>query len=289
MATVLADLHTAEVVAQNNSKVYATDSAKRELMRAVLDKHGVSSADFDSSLSWYGYNMERYVQVYDRVLEILEKRLELAEENAGTTTERAEINVVFEGDSVDVWSGVKYRRLAANMPTDFINFTLSPDRNWEHGDAYTFRGKLIANRGVAEAVMVAEYSDGTADYVDRQFHGDGWHEVTLVLDSIRSAKNVYGYLYYKPGPDEVAYIDSITLYRSRYGAHLRELRAGQKNFLLMNKPHKAENNKPIIEAQGILNAVDEPVNAADRRADDMQVISPVRPERVRVERPGKVN
>lgn len=235
MAELLADIHVAEGVAETNSRSFPSDSTKRELRASVLKRHKVTQEEFDSSLSWYGYNIERYVEVYDRVIELLEKRLAKAEENAGATIASSDTRIAMEGDSVDVWTGVRYRRLAAGMPSEYISYNLTSDPNWEKGDVYTLKGKLIDNQGSAEAMMVAEYTDGTVDYNHKQMHGGGWQEISLVLDSVKTARNVYGYIHYKPAAREVAYIDSISLYRSRYGAYLRPLRQSQQHFLNRTK------------------------------------------------------
>lgn len=246
MAQLLADIYVAEGVAEIDGRKFSNDSLKRILKQSVLKRHDVTSEEFDSSLSWYGYNMERYVEVYDRTIEILEKRLAKAEENSGTSTERNDIQMSFDGDSVDVWPGIRYRKLAANMPSEYISFNLSPDRNWEKGDLYTFRSKLLSVRGAVDAVLVAEYSDGSTSYVQSKMHGDGWHDISIVMDSLKNPRNLYGYLHYSPSSGEVAYVDSITLYRSRYGNHLSQQRKLQPHFLLREKPSASV--KPIPAA-----------------------------------------
>lgn len=231
MAQLLADIHIGESVVENNFRHYNTDSARSVLRQSIYAKHGVTTQQVDSSLMWYGRNMDQYIEVYDRVTEILNNRILAAQEQAGSSTADLSGQIFsFEGDSVDVWSDIRYRRFATNMPSNFIYFSLPSDRNWEKGDAYELRSKFIGGKGMAEAVITAEYHDGTREYVSTRMGGEGWNSLKLVLDSTRTPFNIAGHIYYEPRPGEAAFIDSISLTRTRWGGHQREARSRVKIF-----------------------------------------------------------
>jgi len=231
MAELLADMHTGEAIVETSSRTFATDSSKQAFLQAIYEKHGVTREEVDSSLRWYGYNIERYMEVYDRTVEILEKRLEKAQDIAGASAEGStEIDVNLQGDSVDVWPGMRWRRFARNMPGNQITFSLSNDRNWEKGDVYTLRSKIIDNHGPLDYTIAADYSDGTHEYISASLPGDGWHDIQFVLDSSRTAQRVYGIVSYHPQKNENVFIDSISLMRTRWGGHYRESRSGVKSF-----------------------------------------------------------
>lgn len=221
MARLMADIHRAEVVTETNTRTY-NDSMRRVLRQSIYAAHGVTSEQVDSSLSWYGYNMERYMEVYDRVIEILENDLTKAREQSAVANESSDIHMTFEGDSVDVWTGERFRRWNRRQPADIIKFYIVPDNNSMNGDAYTLRSKLIGAMGPAEVTMVAEYADNRYDYLSVQFNGDGWHDARLPLDSEKMLKAVYGTITYRPQGTANAYIDSISLVRTRAGSNLDE-------------------------------------------------------------------
>ncbi len=60
MAQLLADIHTGESVAEQNYGEFCNDSTKRILKQSIYARHGVSEEIVDSSLMWYGHNLERY-------------------------------------------------------------------------------------------------------------------------------------------------------------------------------------------------------------------------------------
>lgn len=229
MAHILADIHKAEVVAETNSRAY-TDSLKRVLRQSVYAKYGVTQAQVDTSLSWYGYNMKKYMDVYDRSIEILEKDLADARESAASSTAVSDINITFDGDSVDVWTAERMRRFSTNSPSNIIEFTMTRDQFWEKGDAYTLRPKMVGFRGPLEVTMAVEYVDGSVNFVERQLNGDGWQSVTLLVDTIKDTRSVYGTIAYKPHMGETAFLDSIQLYRTRKAPYHNEFRPAQRFF-----------------------------------------------------------
>ncbi|MDE7024977.1 MAG: DUF4296 domain-containing protein [Paramuribaculum sp.] len=231
MAQLLADIHIGESVVDNNFRHYNSDSSRSILRQSIYAKHGITPAQADSSFMWYGRHMDQYIEVYDRVTEILNNRILAAQEQAGaSSSDLSGQSFSFEGDSVDVWSDIRYRRLSSNMPSNYIYFSLPSDRNWEKGDAYELRAKMIGGKQSAHAVITAEYHDGTREYVTSQMGSDGWRSLKMVLDSARMPFNVAGYIYYEPQPGEVAFIDSISLTRTRWGAHQREARSRVQKF-----------------------------------------------------------
>lgn len=233
MATLLADIYVGESVVDNDSKVYSSDSMKRALRQSVYAHNGVTVEEVDSSLKWYGRHMDKYTEVYERTIEILEKRLEKAnsviDNQASTPTA-----VALDGDSVDVWPTARYFRFAPNMPADIVAFSLTSDRFWERGDVYTLRAKVV--NGIQPTILrlAVDYYDGTTEYVSNSRSGQGWRELSLVLDSAKVASNVYGTIAYPAsssvagGAAEAVLLDSLTLYRSRWGgAPSRMMRKSQ--------------------------------------------------------------
>lgn len=237
MAGLLADMHKAECVVEANSGTFPTDSTKRALRQSVFARHGFTSEQVDSSMKWYGYHMEKYVEVYDRTLEILNDELAKAEQVAGSSLAGTSAgSMAMEGDSVDVWMGVRTRRFAPNQPGDVITFSLSGDPNWENGDVYRMKAKLLSNHHNARFTMAVNYTDGTIDYMSTPFVGDGWHEMRFALDSAKVARGISGVLHYPVGKGDIAFIDSISLTRTRWNPTARQARESVQT--LGKKPQK---------------------------------------------------
>lgn len=63
MAEILADIHTGEAVVESNSSSFRNDSTKRALLQSICMRHGVTTQELDTSLYWYGNNLQEYMKV----------------------------------------------------------------------------------------------------------------------------------------------------------------------------------------------------------------------------------
>ncbi|MDE5650124.1 MAG: DUF4296 domain-containing protein [Duncaniella sp.] len=227
MAEVMADIHTGEAVVESNARNYPNDSTKKVLMQSIYAKHGVTTADVDTSLYWYGHHLDKYMDVYKRTIEILENRIAEAEK-VGGKSDKTPMRVSVDGDSVNIWQGASVRRNSPYLPSDYMTFHYSTDKNWERGDRYTLNAKLINTHSPITMIIAAEYNDGTTEYVSSTQLGDGKKQLLLVLDSAKVASNVYGSIHYSPRGDEISFIDSISLVRTRGWNNNKAARQGQK-------------------------------------------------------------
>ncbi|MDE6269875.1 MAG: DUF4296 domain-containing protein [Muribaculaceae bacterium] len=218
MARLLADRHVAEAVVDNNGQHWRTDSQRIALRDAVYARYGVTQADVDTSLDWYAHNISRYMEVYDRTIEILEKRL------AGSDSRLRAVQVSVAGDSIDVWPYSRYMALGSRSPSHNVNFSLDKDDNRERGDYYTWRMKFANNVNDGLCTMVVEYSDSIMEFVSTRLYGNGWQEISIQTDSTRTATRIYGSLMLRPGDRGPLWLDSISLVRS----HLRPDRYGKR-------------------------------------------------------------
>lgn len=213
MRRLLVDLHKGDAVVESNRALYNDDSLRRVFKQSVLQKHGVTPEELDSSMMWYGNHLDKYIEIYDGVIADLEEQVADAQKLGIKQTEPA--RMVVDGDSVNIWPGIIGRRFAPAMASDYITFALTSDRNWERGDSYLLRLKSIANNRPVDINIAADYTDGTTEYISRSLSGEGWKDLRLSLDSTKVAVNIYGAIHYAPAPGEVAYIDSISLVRTR--------------------------------------------------------------------------
>lgn len=222
MASLMADMHMAQAMVEYNRAAYRSDSLKQVVMQSVLRKHGVTTAQFDESLQWYGHNMKQYMEVYDATIAILEQRL--ADMGSKVAAEQA---LSISGDSVNVWGGPRYLALNSNTATNIITFAIKRDEHWQRGDIYTFRAKILNPPGKVRGSIAARYDDGAVEFFNLSTDGEGWKELRFIVDSTRVASDIYGYLAMAPEPGVSVYVDSIELVRSRlaptlYGQRYRQ-------------------------------------------------------------------
>lgn len=229
MASLLADIHIGESVVELNRADYRTDSAKLVMLQSVLARHEVTKQDLDTSFDWYGHNISYYMEVYDKTIELLERRV------AETGNRIAAENISIAGDSVDVWNAGMLIALNRMSPSRFVTFSLSSDENWEKGDSYTWRAKVTNNAENSVWGIVADYSDGSKEMLTSELSGDGWRELRFICDSTKTASRIYGYINSNPRGVTTIWADSIMLVRNRldpeaYRQHFRQQKIVPKNL-----------------------------------------------------------
>lgn len=90
MREVLYDLHRTDGIMQVKGYNYGHDEDLARYYQVVLQKHGVTQAEFDSSIVWYTDNPKRFNKIYPPVIKRLQAeydRLKLADEARLTDTE----------------------------------------------------------------------------------------------------------------------------------------------------------------------------------------------------------
>lgn len=210
MASLMADMRMADAVISVNGAEYRSDSARLALRQAVLDRNGVTAAQFDTSLVWYGHNISRYQDVTDRSIEILEGRLIAA----GSSTGGAALSVA--GDSVDVWTGPETFAVTRRSPSEYITFDLKYDRNWEPGDEYIWRLSLVTVPASGQWGITAEYADEAVETETVPLNvSSRRNEITFRTDSTRRARRLTGWLRLSPDAHHPAVVDSVSLVRRR--------------------------------------------------------------------------
>jgi len=215
MASLMADIHTAEAVVEMNRSGFFDDSLKQAMRQSVYLRHGVNSQEVDSSIAWYGRNIKYYMEVYDKTIEILEHRLiesgnRIAADNA----------LSIAGDSVDVWPNPRFISINDRLPSKLITFSFDRDRNWEKGDNYTWRAKLFNTDGVMEWLIGVEYSDGSVEWISQTPEGDGWKYIAIQTDSMRIPTRLFGYMSTINRPGSDLRLDSVELVRKRMNKEL---------------------------------------------------------------------
>ena len=256
MAYVLADMYMAESYVDQNYQEFSTDSARRLLKQSVLAKYGYVSADFDSSLMWYGMHSDIYMKVNDRVIEILKQR----DKEIGSAIMQS--NASFAGDSVDVWSGARYAMVHRRLPSRFVSFEIGEDDNQESGDTYSWRVKMEdANAKSIRWVMLAQYTDSSYDYLNTVTSAKGWNEAFLATDSSKTIKSLKGY--FEPmlensgkdiPADYAVWIDSISLIRKRVNPEEYGVQRSRLHILKELKPVK---KKRIVHTDTIVEKIAE--------------------------------
>lgn len=136
MVSLLTDVHRSEgllELQQENSAYSSNEEYKQAVMAAVLVKHNVTRAQYDSSLVWYGQNLNNLVKVYNKVQKNMLSDIEYWTNLDAES--RTEFAVSQSGDSIELWNVDNYHVFDENKLGSFRFWEIPSDSNYVAGDS----------------------------------------------------------------------------------------------------------------------------------------------------------
>lgn len=205
MEDLLYDYHLASTL--GTSLPYQEQYKKEAYLAYVFQKHGVTQAEFDSSMVWYTRNGVELAELYKR----LDERFQRDEERmkAQVAQRDNQIDVSVSGDTVDIWQDRTLYWLSASTLSNRLSFDLKADTTFRPKDALSLTADF---RFVPQASPVRQarvvmglrllYDNDSIDGCTRIVTASGPQQLFLRPDSAWQLKSVSGFVYYSQ-PEEV--------------------------------------------------------------------------------------
>lgn len=218
MQRVLKDMLLAEAMTGRDAKLYPDSASKEALYLAVFRKHGITQALYDSSLVWYGGNLDIYMKVYDRVLKDIER------EKTELGDVQAEAAPVYNSDSVDIWPRRPHLTLQPKALFNGVTFDIKPANGYSSGSVFSLGMQvwgLNEHMGRYPEIRLCADQGDTTVVIEEKVKHDGFHRTTLHTIATKRVRRVYGYIrldgarptgYYK------IFIDRLELMKYNYGS-----------------------------------------------------------------------
>ena len=222
MEDLIYDYHIAQGIAsQENGN---PDYQKRLTFELVLKEHGVTQAEFDSSLVYYYTRADRFQDIYKNVEARLNKEAEKyggAVNSAVQTLAKASLN----GDTVDVWNGNRALMLLNDRPYHLYQFSQKADTTFHAGDSFmmTMNTTWLMQNGNRQAVVYLAITYDN-DSTTRQYNTiSGGGITTLRIPYCKDkVKEIKGFVMCgtRPSKDNASglcllFVDNVQLYRFR--------------------------------------------------------------------------
>ena len=172
MVDLLVDVHRAEgllEMQQQQGAGFGTDldTYQKEIIAAVLQKHGVSRSRYDSSLMWYAQHLKLLTRVYGHVDERLKEEHEMW---SLQVTETRDFVSSMAGDSVDLWTLREHLILDSHSYSDILFWEIPSDSNFVDGDTLRWRftiRQLLPGQKVLASISLTKY-EPTEEELRRQ-------------------------------------------------------------------------------------------------------------------------
>lgn len=172
MIDLLVDVHRAEGLLEMQQQQGAgfgsdLDTYQKEVIAAVLQKHGVSRSRYDSSLMWYAQHLKLLTRVYGHVDERLKEEHEMW---SLQVTETRDFVGSMAGDSVDLWTLRDHLILDSRRYSDILFWEIPSDSNFVDGDTLRWQfiiRQLLPGQKVLASISLTKY-EPTEEELRRQ-------------------------------------------------------------------------------------------------------------------------
>ena len=202
MEDILVDYYMAKAMAQRDNGLNIDEREYNFALytEAVLKKHGVTQADFDSSLVYYYTRADRFDVILQRVSDRLAEQALVMGASEGEIGKYASFNAT--GDTANVWADRMTAVLLPVPPYNRWEFNITADSTYRKGDALMmmFMSDYMYQGGSKNGMVyvAVEYED-TVVSRNLHFSVSGLSQLRVPEDTLRTIKAVKGFFYLDGG------------------------------------------------------------------------------------------
>ncbi len=194
MEDVIYDYHMAQSIAEAGDSF---EVRRYGYVQAVFRKHGITEAEFDSSMVWYSANAARLKAIYERVDARYEAQAALLGVGRGPVDVYA--NLSNRGDTANIWCERDFYVLRPGTWDNRMTFLLEADTTFYPGDTFLwrFRPTFFFQNGDREAyaALVARFSNDSVVSSSRRLSVSDRTELRLATSVKDTIKAVSGFIY----------------------------------------------------------------------------------------------
>ena len=199
MVDLLTDMQLAEAY-YNTTPGGVKKIDKNILLESVLHKHGVTHAELDSSIAYYGRNLDDFYILYNKV----EKKLQGG--NLGSQSQE-------KVSADDIWPYSRFAAVSKNQTSNGIIFSF-PAENILPGTSLEWNMRLTSPEGV-EAMLGVEYDNGYSSIYKKRAAGNRSLSVSLQTDTAYKPKRIFGVMTVAPTAMPL-WVDSLRLTKTEF-------------------------------------------------------------------------
>lgn len=219
MEDVLYDYHIMQGIV-NDLPAEEREAKGQDYMNAVFEKHGITEAQFDSSIVYYNRHTKDLHKIYSN----LKERYTAVNEEIQLVNGNNDMMAIFStgGDTTNLWNSAKLLTLRNKELLNKESFTIHADTSFRRRDQFILtlspvfikerREDYDINLHVGLSVL---YASGKHIGTTRVINNDGTQQLTLQTSKDENIKSITGFFYYKGKKESrnLCLIDNISLIR----------------------------------------------------------------------------
>lgn len=198
MVEILTDIQLAESYFVSVEGMRNVD--RNMIAESVIKKHGVTREDLDSTISYYGRNIDEYYVLYDKVEKNLQKK-------------NPNLRAAEPSEKADIWPYNHFTLLSSGQSTDGITFSFVPE-NLTKGESLEWIMRLSSPE-TGDASFGVSYEDGSVTINKTNISGYNALSIELQTDTGKVVKRVFGNMTLQR-QEKPVFIDSIRILTTEY-------------------------------------------------------------------------
>lgn len=199
---LLYDYHVAQAMAETGGD--SMNFKRYSYVQAVFEKHGVSEAEFDSTMVWYASHATYLNDIYKKLQERYSTHVSALGASTGENDIFAHLDA--RGDTANIWQERAFRILKPSFMEDRLLFTMTADTTFRKGDAllWRFDARYISHgrQNEAYAGFYVKYDNDSTAGITQRIYSNNLMQLRLEGDTAHAIREVGGFVYYKPSDED---------------------------------------------------------------------------------------
>ncbi|MGL4520383.1 MAG: DUF4296 domain-containing protein [Phocaeicola sp.] len=197
MEEVLYDYHLG--LSMSSNLPYAENYKKESYLNYLYEKHGITAAQFDSSMVWYTRHTKEMTTMYDNLTNRFKGKRTYLQELIALRDNAFKGSL--EGDTVDIWQGSSLHWLSDYPLTNKVAFEMKADSNFRPKDRFLWEADFLFLQPDSQRVVVglSILLDNDSVIGKTETFTASTHMAVLLqadTDSVYTIKQVNGFIYY---------------------------------------------------------------------------------------------
>ena len=190
MEKVLYDYHLTMGMSDNSK-----NTEKEARKKYIFQKHGITAADFDSSMVWYTRESQELMSIYENLNKRFKREYEHVERLL-ESREEANTRSFASGDTVDVWMKENILWFTKSPLNNRLTFEIKADSTFHPRDAFDWNmDYYFMTEGEAIMGLNVIYENDSVIGMTKSITESGPQSIYLHTDSAYNIKSLNGFIY----------------------------------------------------------------------------------------------
>ena len=190
MEKILYDYHLTMGMSDNSK-----NTEKEARKKYIFQKHGITAADFDSSMVWYTRESQELMSIYENLNKRFKREYEHVERLL-ESREEANTRSFASGDTVDVWMKENILWFTKSPLNNRLTFEIKADSTFHPRDAFDWNmDYYFMAEGEAIMGLNVIYENDSVIGMTKSITESGPQSIYLHTDSAYNIKSLNGFVY----------------------------------------------------------------------------------------------